>query len=174
MSLLPKRALKILVDHALKLPESAHVVCAGVYDGGDILAMAGYRPDLRFTAIDSFQGLDEPTELDGTHSEKGMFAYDFDDYLERTKDYNVFTHKMWITESSMRKLEFDHIDMLWMDLDHAEPTRCILKKCLPHCTASTPVLTHDYTNENYPGIKVICDKFGKWDHIGHSIAKRRF
>lgn len=170
-TLLPTPALQLLVNHTMRLPECGHVVCAGVYGGGDICAMAQYRPDLIFTAIDSFDGLEKPTKLDGGYSAQGMFAYDFDQYLENTKNVRLFTHKMVINKKSVKKLELGRIDMLWLDLDHAEPTRCMLERCLPFCTEKAIILTHDYTNANYPGVRKVCDTFGRWDHRGYSIAK---
>lgn len=172
-TLLPKQALQVLVEQSATVPEGGHVVCAGVWGGGDILVMAQYRPDLHFTAIDSFKGLEEPTELDGNYSKAGMFAYDFDLYLENTRGVKVFNHKMVITKESVKRLDFARIDMLWMDLDHAEPTRAILGHCLNKCTKNAPILTHDYYNEAYPGIKAVCDTFGKWTNLGYTIAKRR-
>ena len=172
-TLLNKACLMFLQAMVVDLPISATVVCGGVYRGGDIVAMHEIRPDLKFIAIDSFLGLADPCEQD--IAPRGAVAGEcnaggVEVFRANVEGIDVEIHQCWISDDTLAPLDFGTVDMLWLDLDHYEPTLAMLKKFLPHCTADAIVLTHDYGFGRCPGVKKACDEFGKWRTYQETMA----
>lgn len=170
-TLLPPQTLGRLRDHTLQVPYKGIVVCAGVYGGGDILAMGQVRPDILYVAIDSWEGLNEPSLIDSPSAHAGKFAYSLDEFRENVKSLLVMDCQMWINAQALKSVKVSKVDMLWVDLDHAQPTKAVLDYFLPKCTETAPVLVHDYATTSYPGIKYVCDQFGEWEQLGHTLAR---
>ena len=170
--LLPESARKKLVYAVNELPLEPYILCAGVYAGGDIITMHQARPDASFIIFDSFQGLAEPTELDNPEASAGKFAYRLDSFIKNVARINIKIYPGFITPESLMGIKPEWpLDMIWMDLDHGEPTRAILNHFLPLMFHDGVVMTHDYSNHNYPGIKTVCDTFGDWEDIGDTIGR---
>ena len=166
-TLLPQNALKMLVYAVNDLPKSPIIVCGGVWGGGDILAMAEARPDARFIAIDSFEGLSQASAYDG-NQECGKFAYSQHQFELNVRDLDILVIKEWITEESVKNFYRMQVDMLWLDLDLYEPTKAMLSH---YGSCSSKIYCHDYDNKNYPGVKKACDEFGRFESIGNTIGR---
>lgn len=173
-SLLPNQSLKQLVYAVNSLPKSPLIVCCGVYEGGDVQVMLETKKWPHIIAIDSFEGVSHPTELDyGCCLCGGEFMSSYEQFIDRFRGTNlVTTYKQWITKESLSDVVVPRtINMLWLDLDMAEPTDAALSHFLPKMDDNGIVMTHDYENQNYPGIKKVCDKYGKWRKLGGTLAR---
>lgn len=169
-SLLSQDALNTLRDEVKKLPHRGKVLCAGVYQGGDIVEMFNSRPDLTFYAIDSFEGISEPGDADGTHARKGMFNSSVMAFQRNTDGLPVVCAKAWITYDSIERLYGELLfDMVWADLDLYEPTKAVLEFAANESVYH--VLVHDYTNENWPGVRNACDAVATWTELPGLIGR---
>lgn len=134
---------------------SALVICSAVR-----LWHSNFKGD-GVTLIDSFEGLSEPTFLDGPHvmGEKGDFRESIDKVRGRLHSFpNVELVKGWIPNvlSSLpeRKYRFVHLD-----LDLVEPTLGALRYFEPRMVKGGIIVCDDYGSIAWPGTKKEMDAF---------------
>lgn len=157
--------------------EIGSVVIAGTFDGQDVMAVRRQcGEDKRIIVIDSFEGLAEPTELDKTGKEIALKGEcnvgGIRAYKKRFKDAGVIPpdkiYKMWISEKTLQTVYEERISLLFLDLDHYQPTHDCLKKFLPWMIPNNKsiILVHDYDFHKCPGVKVACHEItGQWVKI---------
>ena len=153
-----------------QVPANKTVVIAGTYRGGDAMAMRLIEPNTNIIVIDSFKGLQKPSEYDHKeYTREGLFACSLDKYLEGFTHLGITPpdqiYEQFITSKSLEPIRVDDLALLWMDLDQYEPTKAILAHFLPQISKDTIILTHDYGFGHTPGVKQACDEFsGQWIH----------
>ena len=180
-TLLHETEIDCLIDTLQTAPEGV-VVCAGVWKGGDLLAMINKFPERYFIAIDSFRGLSEIKDVDETGEGSNITKGQFDIGGRKTFE-NTFKeagsrlpneiHEIWINPDSLSKIDKQRIAMLWLDLDLYQPTKDCLEYFGPMMEPEGIILTHDYGFELTPGVKSACDEYSKdWVWVEGGIFRQ--
>ena len=151
------------------------IVIGGTWDGSDVRAIWDGDPSRNIIVVDSFEGLAEPTEND----------LDTDDFMKEKECnidggketyINTFTnlgllppkeiYEMWISKEKLSKIKKRPIALLFLDLDHYQPTKDCLEYFSSWIIPGGMILVHDYDFERCPGIKKCCDEFStRWKKI---------
>lgn len=157
----------------VKLVGPGNILVAGTWDGNDVRAILEADPTRNVIVIDSFMGLDIPAEQDfaedmaqtGECNIGGLEAY-----LNTFKDTGIKPpteiYDMWITKKSLQQIKKRPLALIFLDLDHYQPTKDCLERFSKWLIPNGIILVHDYDFVRCPGIKKCCDEFGgKWEKI---------
>jgi O-methyltransferase len=109
--------------------------------------------------FDSFEGLSQPGQADGTHWRKGDLKCEIETVRKALSDFDKLTfHPGWIPDRFQdvedRKFSFVHIDV-----DLAEPTRESLAFFYPRMEAGGIIVCDDYGQSTSPGATQAVDHF---------------
>jgi len=164
------------IVNKVKSAPKGKIVCAGVWNGGDIMAIRRTNPDREIVAIDSFLGLDEPSDNDMTEGkmEKGEMSVGgvgtfFNNFKEEGLEPPI-TYAMFISEESIKDVKEKDIALLWLDLDHYAPTKTCLDYFDDKLVPGAIILVHDYGFVRCPGIKLACEEYREdWSFIAGGI-----
>ncbi len=100
--------------------------------------------------FDSFEGLSDPVDVDGSHWHAGDLSSREADARERLRPFNVRLYRGWIPERFQevadRTFAFVHIDV-----DLYEPTRDSLEFFYPRMAAGGVILLDDHGHTTCPG-----------------------
>lgn len=157
------------------------IIVAGTMHGEDVRSMLSVNPNRNIVVIDSFEGLAPPAEQDMCESAMvagecnigGLEAY------KKTFEGTGFEppkeiYKMWISKEELAKIPRREVAILFMDLDHYQPTKDCLETFFSWVIPGGVVLVHDYNFVRCPGIKKCCDEFGGiWDYVPETGFGRR-
>ena len=135
----------------------------GVFRGGDSYLIAAFLARSRLAKahhlFDSFEGLSNPENEDGTHWRKHDMAVD----LARTKKLlsrfrNIHIYKGWIPdrfhEVADRQFSFVHIDV-----DLYQPTRDSIEFFYPRLAPGGIIICDDYGSTACPGATKAVNEF---------------
>lgn len=149
------------------------VIIAGTMNGDDVRAIKRATPNRNVVVIDSFEGLMDPKEED--QCESTMVAGEcnvggLDTYLKTFEETGIEApkeiYKMWISEELLSIIPKRDVAILFLDLDHYQPTKDCLKVFASWVIEGGVILVHDYDFIRCPGIKKCCDEFGgTWDKV---------
>ena len=154
-----------------------NAVCAGSWNGGDVMAMSLAFPSREYHVIDSFQGLAAPVNKDAAiegSAKQGEFNIGgVQRYMQNFEEARIclpHLHELYIDETTIAAVGIDNIALLWMDVDHYTPT----KACLVHFGEKMErggiIMTHDYGFIRCPGVKIACDEYSQnWKYFGGGI-----
>lgn len=163
---------------AVRQAPKGNVVCAGVWKGGDVMAMRLAAPQRNIIAIDSFEGLASPHGQDKTEHTMQAGEFNIGGKINFENNFKIINlmppkiYQMFITYDTLKEVTEDNIAMLWLDLDHYMPTKACLEFFKPRLVPKAIVMIHDYGFERCPGIKKACDEFGgSWVHFCGGIYK---
>jgi len=183
-TILHEHEIDCLVDNVNNIPEG-DIVCAGTWNGGDVMSMINVQPDKYYIVIDSFNGLNQQTEEDyvknkyNNNVKEGLFSIGGkDNYIKNFKEKNIRLpdeiYELWISDLTIKKVKVQSIAMLWLDLDLYEPTLSCLNYFKNYIVNDGIILVHDYSLPDTPGIKQACDKyFNNWKHQIGGIYKTK-
>lgn len=155
---------KFFLRELLKLADSVEGDTAesGVYTGASSWFICEARKDHagRHWAFDSFEGLSEPSDVDGTFWQKGGLRAAEKTARELLEPYRARVLRGWIpavfgeAEGDIGKLAFVHIDV-----DLYEPTRDSLEFFYPRVTPGGIIVCDDYGFVSCPGATQAVDEF---------------
>ncbi len=119
--------------------------------------MAPVFPDMKFVALDSFEGLPDPTGIDliegySSNFHKGQFAFSESEFLESLRQdglnlERIVTVKGWFHEAledTARNPSLDKIAAAWIDCDLYESTVPVLKFIGPRLSTGSVLLFDDW------------------------------
>ena len=172
-TMIEPESIAVLLDTVKEAPDNGVIIIAGSAHGGDAMVIMKEFPNRHVIVIDSFEGLDNPVEIDGPdaegfggHSCGGLDQYkaNFAD-LDRPLPHEIF--KMWINEENLQIVGDRKIAMLFMDLDHYCPVLACLKYFKPMMVTGGKILTHDWGFFRTEGVMKACEEFApdKWKGI---------
>lgn len=172
-TMIEPNGMAVLLDTIEEATKEGIIIIAGSAHGGDAMAVMKKFPSRHVMVIDSFEGLAEPTEGDGTevegkggHSCFGLEQYkaNFAD-LDRPLPHQIF--KMWITPENLKEIGECKVAMLFMDLDHYQPVKACLNYFWSMLSPGAKVLTHDWKFFRTEGVERACEEFKpkQWDSI---------
>jgi len=137
----------------------------GCYQGASAYFMAKENPDIPLHLFDSFEGLSEPTEMDGPrakdhhHWEKGDLTASEKQARETLRDFNkVVFHKGWIPDR-FPEVAKDHFRLVHIDVDLYQPTRDALEFFYPRMNSNGVIILDDYGFTTCPGALKACKEF---------------
>jgi O-methyltransferase len=108
--------------------------------------------------FDSFEGLSEPTPVDGNYWRSGDYKTSEDTVRETLDGFDVILHPGWIPERFVevedRSFSFVHIDV-----DLHEPTRDSIAFFYPRISPGGLLLLDDYGFQSCPGAMKAVDEF---------------
>jgi len=159
------------------------IVVAGTYEGEDVRSMYRGSNNRNIVVVDSFEGLDDPKpeDIEEEVMKKGECNIGgLDRYLEIFKqektDPPQEIYKMWIDKKSLEIIPKRELSILFLDLDHYQPTKDCLEYFFDWVIDDGIIIVHDYGFERCPGIKKCCDEFKEgWTKIndtGFAILKK--
>lgn len=167
--------IEAIVKKVKEAPEGK-IVCAGVWKGGDVMAIQMTSPSREVIVIDSFCGLAPPSKQDETEDTMIDGEFDIGGIEIFNENFRAMglqapkSYQMFIDEDSIRQIAEEDIALLWLDLDHYTPTKACLEHLSPFLVNSAIIMTHDYGFERCPGIKIACDEFSNgWEHLAGGI-----
>ena len=183
-TMLHEHEIDCLINNVNDIPEGI-IVCAGTWNGGDLMSMINVQPDKYYIVIDSFNGLNKQTEKDFIQNEynnsvkEGMFSIEGkDNYIQNFKEQNIRLpdeiYEMWVSDITIKNVKVQPIAMLWLDLDLYESTLSCLSYFKDYIVKDGIILVHDYSLSETPGIKLSCNKyFDNWEHQIGGIWKTK-
>jgi len=183
-TMLHEHEIDCLINNVNDIPEGI-IVCAGTWNGGDLMSMINVQPDKYYIVIDSFNGLNKQTEKDFIQNEynnsvkEGMFSIEGkDNYIQNFKEQNIRLpdeiYEMWVSDITIKNVKVQSIAMLWLDLDLYESTLSCLSYFKDYIVKDGIILVHDYSLSETPGIKLSCNKyFDNWEHQIGGIWKTK-
>jgi len=183
-TMLHEHEIDCLINNVNDIPEGI-IVCAGTWNGGDLMSMINVQPDKYYIVIDSFNGLNKQTEKDFIQNEynnsvkEGMFSIEGkDNYIQNFKEQNIRLpdeiYEMWVSDITIKNVKAQPIAMLWLDLDLYESTLSCLSYFKDYIVKDGIILVHDYSLSETPGIKLSCNKyFDNWEHQIGGIWKTK-
>jgi len=167
--------IEAIVKKVKEAPEGK-IVCAGVWKGGDVMAIQITSPNREVVVIDSFCGLAPPSTEDETKDTMINGEFDIGGIENFEKNFKTIglsppkEYQMFIDKLSINKVYEENIALLWLDLDHYLPTKSCLEHFEKFLVPEAIVITHDYGFERCPGIKIACDEFRDgWEHLAGGI-----
>lgn len=177
-TMIEPEAFKIIIDCVRSTPKNGTIAIAGTAHGGDAMAIRTQFPEKKLIVIDSFQGLDNPTEEDEEEAEQkgGHSCGGLDQYKANFADMKVplphEIYEMWIDTNNLKKIKDNKYGMLFMDLDHYAPVKACLDYFYNKMLPGGIILTHDYGFFRTKGVKKACQEFapGMWREI-HGFAQ---
>jgi len=154
------------IKNISKLYPNGDIIVAGTYNGGDVRSFYKGDEKRNIVVIDSFEGLAEPTKPDMAEDymeqgecnigglEKYLKTFEGTDFSPPTEIY-----KMWIDANSLKSIKERKVSILFLDLDHYQPTKDCLEYFFSWIKEDGIVVVHDYDFVRCPGIKTCCDDF---------------
>lgn len=113
-------------------------------------------PHKKLHLYDSFQGLPEPSQYDGSHFKKGQMRCSKEDVIRRF-DRIPEIHEGWFDRQEYP----DDISFAFLDGDFYESILVSLQKVYPRLSPGGIITIHDYTKETLPGVRKACKDFFK-------------
>ncbi|MCK1519563.1 MULTISPECIES: TylF/MycF/NovP-related O-methyltransferase [unclassified Bradyrhizobium] len=133
----------------------------GTYKGATayLLCRAFRKMPISIHLFDSFEGLSEPTSIDGTYWRKGSLTAAEDELRQSLREFdNYRIYKGWIptrfVEAADCRFRFVHIDV-----DLYQPTLDSLQFFYPRMVAGGIILLDDHGFKSCPGAKQAADAF---------------
>lgn len=128
----------------------------GVWHGTTFLPMAeqARRHGRVIHAVDSFRGMDEPTEKDGGEYPKGsLHVHGSNVFRHLVKPYGdtVQIHEGWIPEVLV-EMDGARFAFVHLDLDHYRPTLDVLRWLWPRMNPGGILVCHDWLPWRTPHI----------------------
>lgn len=158
------------------------IIVAGTENGTDVRTILSADKARNIVVIDSFNGLAEPAEEDicdlvmeaGECDIGGLENY-IDTFYATGIEPPKEIYQMWISDKKLKKIKKRKIALLFLDLDHYEPTKSCLKRFKDWIVSEGWILVHDYDFVRCPGIKKCCDEISdKWEKVPETgFAKLR-
>jgi hypothetical protein len=155
---------------------SGDVIIAGTMHGEDVRAIKRATPSRNVVVIDSFEGLANPTEQDycdntmvaGECNIEGLEAY-LSTFNGTDIEPPQEIYKMWISKEALSIIPKREIVILFLDLDHYQPTKDCLEAFSDWVIDGGIILVHDYDFFRCPGIRKCCHEFTKeWTVISET------
>jgi O-methyltransferase len=163
-TMLPLKAVKILTNTVLSSLEGKLVI-AGTAHGGDVMAIREAIPSKEIIVIDSFEGLNHPTDDDpinaapkGSHNNGGVQQY-LSNFKEAQINPPDKIYKMWIDSENIKQVIETNISMVFLDLDHYQPVKACLEYFWPQLPIGGIILTHDFAFHRTTGVVKACEEF---------------
>ena len=135
----------------------------GVFRGATSYAICAFAEQAALNrthhAFDSFQGLSQPTDLDGGHWRKHDLSCDLESVQQRLARFSrVRYHKGWIPErfADVETLSFSFVHV---DVDIYEPTRDSIAFFYPRLSAGGIMVCDDYGFGVCPGATKAIDEY---------------
>jgi O-methyltransferase len=164
--MLPGTPIAYLIHFITQTPPG-WIVAAGVYQGGDVMALRQAFPSRPLAVIDSFCGLNDPGRNDSPTAIKGVFdAKGIDTWLRNWREVGVrIPDSITVGHIDPTSLPDISPSFLWLDLDHYQPTIDCLRWFAPKMVKGGIIVTDDYGFEGCPGIKIACQEYaeGQWE-----------
>jgi hypothetical protein len=170
---LVKEEYDFLKEQAIRHSEG-DIIVAGSQFGYDVRALKEACPERNIIVIDSFKGLAAPKKQDlgewpmveGECAIKGGK----DTYLKTFIDAKVIPPKeiyeIWISKKKLKDIPKRKIGMMFLDLDHYQPTKDCLEFFYPWMSENGIIIVHDYEYIRCPGIKKACEEFSpNWESV---------
>jgi len=158
------------------------ILIAGTMDGEDVRTFQRAVPHKNIIVIDSFEGLAPAVSQDkgkdamvqGECNIGGLEAY-----FKLFKDAGMLPpkeiYKMWIVDRTLEEIPLRPLCIMFLDLDHYQPTKACLDRFAKHVIDGGVIIVHDYDFVRCPGIKICCDEFGgKWVKIPETGLARYY
>ncbi len=145
----------------LTLDLEGDVAECGVYTGGSAWLMcdAARSTGKLIHLFDSFEGLSQPTALDGDYWSRGGLRADESLVRENLKEFGNFVlHRGWIPEP-FREVAEGRFAFVHIDVDLYEPTRDATAFFFPRLSAAGIILFDDYGFATCPGARHAVDEF---------------
>lgn len=157
------------------------VIIAGTMHGEDVRSILSITPKRNIVVIDSFEGLAPPVEQDicDTTMVAGECNIGGVEEYKKTFEGTGYSppkeiYKMWISKDELANIPKREISILFLDLDHYQPTKDCLEVFFSWVMPGGVILVHDYDFVRCPGIKKCCDEFGGiWDKVPETGFGRR-
>lgn len=110
--------------------------------------------------FDSFEGLSEPSPVDGDHWHKGALACTEEVVRQNLSEWagHVRTYKGWVPER-FPEVEGVRFSFVHIDVDLYEPTRDSIAFFYPRMAPGGIILCDDYGFTSCPGATRACDEF---------------
>lgn len=162
--------LNFVYDSINRLKINKNKVCIaefGVFNGHlSEYILSLLRSDDQLMLIDSFEGfLDKDFEKDQKIQTSKSRNYTFKDnnfdFKFFSANRNVRIYKGFIPEVLDQIDTSNDFDLCFVDLDLSNPTRDVLNFLHTRIKPQSVIFVHDYKNDFYPGIKIVCDDFLK-------------
>jgi hypothetical protein len=156
------------LQRAVRTAPPGDVIVAGSFKGGDVMAMCEADPSRHFVVIDSFFGVADPSERDfDTPHVRGQFSVGgLDRYKQNFVDagYPVpdELHMMFIDAAALQRVPRRPAALVWLDLDHFQPTLDCMRHFWPWVVEGGIMMTHDYRWPHCPGVEQAVKETG-WD-----------
>ena len=155
-----KFAMRSLVKAATRLP--GDFAECGVYNGGSAIYMSeqAAASGKHLHLFDSFEGLSEPGELDGSYWTKGGLAYGQEKVEENLSEFaGHFTcYRGWIPDR-FEEVGDKTFSFLHVDVDLHEPTSDTIAFFYPRMTAGGFILLDDHGFSSCPGARGAAEEF---------------
>jgi len=154
-----------LQSAALKFTDHDVVIC-GTFAGDDVRAIKQVRPNAHVVVVDSFLGLAKPSFEDtsqetvqaGECNIGGVEKYK--SYFKNKSELPDEIYQMWITPENLMIVKSRPISILFLDLDHYQPTKVCLDYFKFMLVNKSVIIVHDYGFHRCPGVKIACEQFG--------------
>jgi hypothetical protein len=167
-----QKEYEYLANLSKSLP-SGDVIVAGTESGDDVRTIKKANRKRNIVVIDSFEGLADPVEEDVCESTMVAGECDvggLEAYLQKFKDARIRPpkeiYKMWITKETLAVVPKRQVALLFLDLDHYQPTKDCLDIFKGWVVKDGVILVHDYDFIRCPGIKKCCDEFfSDWEKV---------
>jgi O-methyltransferase len=167
----------LFLNYQFTLLPPGDVIVAGTYRGGDVMFIQDRDPSRNIVVIDSFQGVHDPTELDGDNGHlRGEFACGgLEEYKANFaaagREPPEEIYEMFITFYHLYRIQHRPIALMWLDLDHFQPTLDCLAYFENDMVPGGVILSHDYGNPKCPGIQMALEAFGREYSVYGTVAR---
>lgn len=154
---------KYTLDQLLKLTSyiPGDIVECGTYKGVSayLMCKASVQNGKIVHLFDSFEGLSEPGEFDGSYWEAGRFFMPEENVHNTLAQFsNYKAYKGWIPDR-FSEISDKQICFLHIDVDLYEPTKDSLEYFYPRLVPNGVILMDDYGTSTCPGAKKAADEF---------------
>lgn len=141
----------------------------GVYEGlTSYVVCAATQPGKTHHAFDSFAGLSDPAELDGSYWASGDLSVPEHVFRSNLAAFDVRTHAGWIPDRFGEVAE-ESFSFVHIDVDLYQPTRDSVEFFYPRMVPSGVMLFDDYGLETCPGARRAVDSYfeGRAEQVFH-------
>ena len=154
---------KYTLNQLLKLTEhlQGDIVECGVYKGASAYLMceSSLKTDKTIHLFDSFEGLSNPGDFDGTYWQKGGLKMPENELFTSLSSYNNFkVYKGWIP-NRFSDVSDINVSFLHIDVDLYQPTLDTLAFFYERMVPNGIILMDDYGFRSCPGAKKAADDF---------------